>query len=234
MSSAPAPIPAEQPAVVPKTLKLSFNATYALLWTTGAITLIEALRTKNVYVRHIMNVETVISIVAAFFYAQFLQQIKQAEADNKPLNYKAINTTRYTDWFITTPLILLALTLTMEHNSGTTLKAVPFIVLLVLNFAMLGLGYAGDNGKMNRNTTLALSFIAFAGLFGWLYYRFGQYGPLINRILFGLVFALWLVYGAVYKMSEERKNMIYNVLDALSKCFMGILLWVLLAKVIEW
>lgn len=227
------PKPPTEP-IVPPALKTSFSATYALLWTTGAITFIEALRTKSIEIRHIMNLETVISIVAAFFYKQFLDQVKQAEEEKKPLDYKAINSTRYTDWFITTPMILLVLTLSMQRNSGLSLKLKPFLVLLVSNFAMLGLGYAGDKEKINHNLALALSFLAFAILFAWLYYKYARFGPSINRILYGLTFVLWMIYGAVYKANEQDKNVVYNVLDAISKCFIGILLWVLFAKVIQW
>ena len=45
-------------------LIFSFTLTYILLLTTGTITLIEALRTKIPLVRHIFNLETVISVIA--------------------------------------------------------------------------------------------------------------------------------------------------------------------------
>jgi hypothetical protein len=41
-----------------------FTLTYVLLITTGTVTLIEALRTKIPLVRHIFNLETVISVIA--------------------------------------------------------------------------------------------------------------------------------------------------------------------------
>jgi hypothetical protein len=48
-------------------LIFSFTLTYILLLTTGTVTLIEALRTKIPLVRHIFNLETVISIIAGYF-----------------------------------------------------------------------------------------------------------------------------------------------------------------------
>ena len=42
-------------------VKNSFTITYILLLTTGTITFIEALRTTNPTVRHIMNLESVIT-----------------------------------------------------------------------------------------------------------------------------------------------------------------------------
>jgi hypothetical protein len=45
----------------------SFYITYVFLLTTTAITLIEALRSPIPQIRHIMNLETCISIVASYF-----------------------------------------------------------------------------------------------------------------------------------------------------------------------
>ena len=59
-----------------KLVKSSFSITYAFLVTTGTITFIEALRTKNETMRHILNLETCISIVAAYFYGKFMEDIE--------------------------------------------------------------------------------------------------------------------------------------------------------------
>ena len=50
----------------------SFYLTYVFLMTTATITFIEAMRTKIEKVRHILNLETCISVVAAFFYSEFM------------------------------------------------------------------------------------------------------------------------------------------------------------------
>ena len=57
-------------------VKYSFVITYILLLTTGTITFIEAMRTQVPAVRHIMNLETCISIVAGYFYSVFVQKIE--------------------------------------------------------------------------------------------------------------------------------------------------------------
>jgi len=77
-------------------IEYSFYLTYAFLMTTGTITFIEALRTKNESVRHILNLETCISVVAAFFYSNFIGKLEH-------INYEEINLNRYVDWAITTP-----------------------------------------------------------------------------------------------------------------------------------
>ena len=69
----------------------SFYVTYAFLMTTATITFIEALRTKDAKVRNILNLETCISVVAAFFYTQFIKKIKETNEENKEVNYREIN-----------------------------------------------------------------------------------------------------------------------------------------------
>jgi hypothetical protein len=54
-------------------VKFSFAISYVLLLTTGTITFIEALRTQIPQVRHVMNLETCISLVAGYFYSVFVQ-----------------------------------------------------------------------------------------------------------------------------------------------------------------
>ena len=55
-------------------VKLTFYITYVFLMTTATITFIEAIRTNDSKVRHILNVETCISVVAAFFYSKFVKE----------------------------------------------------------------------------------------------------------------------------------------------------------------
>ena len=97
-----------------KMVKNSFYITYVFLLTTATVTFIEAMRTKVKKVRHILNLETCISVVAAYFYGKFVDQIK-----GKKIDYRQINMTRYVDWFITTPIMLLVLCLAFLYNTTT-------------------------------------------------------------------------------------------------------------------
>ena len=54
----------------------SFYTTYVFLMTTATITFIEAMRTNITEIRNILNLETCVSIVAAFFYAKFVTIIE--------------------------------------------------------------------------------------------------------------------------------------------------------------
>ena len=54
----------------------SFYITYVFLMTTATITFIEALRTPEIKIRNILNLETCISVVAAFFYGKFVDNVE--------------------------------------------------------------------------------------------------------------------------------------------------------------
>ena len=71
-------------------VKNSFYFTYVFLITTGTITFIESLRNPIPQIRHIMNLETCISIVAGYFYSMFVKEIETAEKDAK-LKTKSTN-----------------------------------------------------------------------------------------------------------------------------------------------
>lgn len=148
-------------------VKMSFYITYVLLITTGTITLIEALRTKIPSVRHILNLETCISIIAAFFYSQFIVML-----DKPNIDYASVNKTRYTDWFITTPLMLLALCLVLANNNSSAVRLPIYATIIVLNSLMLWFGYKGEVGQMNRSFACILGFIPFILMFGLIWYVF--------------------------------------------------------------
>ena len=148
----------------------SFYLTYVFLLTTTAITFIEALRTPIPAVRHIMNIETSISIIACYFYGLFIHEINiyqdsqrdkssisndksQENNDNstKAIPIEKINNMRYSDWVITTPFMLLALSMVLGYENKIQVKFYPFLLTLAFNFAMLGFGYSGEVGLLNKN-----------------------------------------------------------------------------------
>lgn len=214
-------------------VKMTFYSTYVLLLTTGTITFIEALRTEIPEVRHIMNIETVISIVAAYFYSVFTQEVKDSEDKNIPLDFAKINLIRYNDWMITTPFMILALCLVLSYNSGIKLKLLTFVVLILLDFGMIGLGYLGELGTIDRKIAYITSFICFFLLFGLIAYTFlrGKYS-LPNIIVFLAFFIIWSIYGLINDLDEKTRNIIYNYLDSIAKCFIGLFFWAYFTKII--
>jgi bacteriorhodopsin len=215
-------------------VKVTFYITYAFLLTTATITFIEAMRTQDPRVRHILNLETCISIVAAFFYSKFMKKLNQYSEDDKDINYKEINITRYTDWMITTPIMLLVLCLVFGYNNKTVMSASYFLIVMLVNFLMLAFGYVGEVGLLNKRLGQLGGFIFFFILYGMIYYTFlhGR-NSFDNKMIFWAFVFFWFFYGVLYDMDEETKNVGYNVLDLFSKCFVGIFFWAYLTKVIK-
>jgi len=214
-------------------VKFSFTITYILLLTTGIITFIEAMRTNVPRVRHILNLETCISIVAGYFYAVFVEKIDEYGKADKPINWADITKTRYIDWAITTPLMLLVLCLVLGQNLNSVVKLPVYLTIVILNYIMLYLGYAGEINDISRFTGMVLGFVAFFVMFFIIYNKFvkPKYS-LVNNILYGFYLFIWGIYGLVYMLSEQYKNIAMNILDCTAKCFVGIALWAYYTKII--
>lgn len=207
-------------------LIFSFTLTYVLLLTTGTVTLIEALRTKIPLVRHIFNLETVISVIAGYFYSKFVDRIKDSFDGGKPIDWQEIIRTRYLDWAITTPLMLMVLINVIAHHNKRSPSIRVYILIILLNYTMLYLGYRGEFTKQN-NLYYIGSFFAFFIMFGIIFFLYvkPKYNT-FNYVLFFFFLIVWSLYGVVYKMDLKTKNITYNYLDLISKCFVGIGLWI--------
>jgi bacteriorhodopsin len=214
-------------------VKFSFNITYILLLTTATITFIEAIRTLNPYVRHILNLETCISFIAGYFYSTFIKKINKTYDNHQKIDWTDFTKTRYIDWFITTPLMLLALSLVLSENIGVKIRLHIILIIVLLNYSMLYIGYIGEVNKMNKINCVIGGFIAFIFMYLIIYFNFvkPKY-KLDNYILFGFYFIVWSMYGIVYLLDEEYKNIGYNILDLIAKCFIGLSLWCYYTKII--
>ena len=118
-------------------IEQSFYFTYVFLVTTGTICFIEALRTQDNKVRHVMNIETCISVIAAYFYGQFVKQIEASKSSGTAIDWAAINNTRYVDWLISTPFMLLALCIVFSIENKHSTRFFPFVLILVLDIVMI-------------------------------------------------------------------------------------------------
>jgi len=215
-----------------KLINNSFYLTYVFLITTGTITFIEAIRTKVPEIRNILNLETCISIIAAYFYGEFVKKLNENK-DKELVDYKKINETRYLDWSITTPIMLLVLVLAFLYNSkGGRLNFFTFLLILFLNYGMLYFGYLGEQDVMDKNKANMIGFIFFFALYYFIYRTFLHNNYNFDNLILYLTFLiLWTMYGVLYFYDEVTKNVGYNVLDLFSKCFVGIFFWAYYTKV---
>ena len=211
-----------------KLISFSFYITYVFLLTTGTITFIEAMRTNDTKVRNILNLETCISVVAAYFYGKFVDKINEENID-----FNDINDTRYIDWSITTPIMLLVLCLAFLYNNKKgPLDFSVFITIILFNYGMLGAGYMGELGYISKILANTIGFGFFTALYYFIYKMFlsGKY-IFDNYLLYFCFLILWSMYGVFYLFGEVEKNVGYNILDLFSKCFVGIFFWAYFTKV---
>tara|TARA_B110000305_G_C19452393_1_gene648737 strand:+ start:2717 stop:3388 length:672 start_codon:yes stop_codon:yes gene_type:complete len=217
-------------------VKNSFYFTYIFLITTGTICFIEALRNPNHKIRHIMNLETCISVVAGYFYGIFVEKINKAENENKDgeLPLEEINENRYTDWGISTPLMLLVLCLVLGLENKHVVNFGTFILILLFNFLMLASGYIGEIGVLPKTSANMLGFVFFTLMFGSIWNTYMKNKKTLNSMVIYFLFViLWAFYGIFYQADTLTKIFGYNVLDLLSKAFIGIFFWLYLTKSIK-
>jgi bacteriorhodopsin len=214
-------------------VKASFMITYILLLTTATITIIEALRTEDPLIRHIFNLETCISLVASYFYSVFVAQLDGFEKENKPIDWATMTKTRYIDWAITTPLMLVVLCAFLAKESNTKVHFTTVSLIIILNYVMLYLGYLGETGGLDRMTACIGGFVPFAGLYYLIYNSYIVAGESFkNYFLLPLYVIFWAGYGFVYLLEESYKNIAMNILDCISKCLIGIALWLYYTNII--
>ena len=215
-------------------VKFSFMITYILLLTTATITFIEAMKTSTPFVRHVFNLETCISVIAGYFYSIFITKIDEFGKADKTIDWNEITKTRYIDWSITTPLMLLALCIVLGMNSNTSLTLSTYLAILILNYFMLYLGYLGEISQISKFTGMITGFFAFILMFFIIFMTFikPKYN-FANVVLYMMYLSVWSIYGIAYMLDEQYKNIVMNLLDCVAKCLIGLGLWVYYTGIIK-
>ena len=213
-------------------VKGTFTITYIFLVTTGIVIFIEALRQGVGFISHVMNLETAISVVAAYFYGLFMAEIEKSESLNQPIDWNKMIAYRYIDWSITTPIMLLVLCLYLANNLKLSVKLGTYIIIVILNYIMLSFGYMGEVGITDRTTGVVGGFAAFGLMYFIIYTTFMKKYNFANFILFWFYAIVWSFYGIVYMLDNIYKIPITNLLDLISKCFVGLGLWAYYTKIL--
>ena len=225
--------PADKKLLPDDNLRFSFTLTYILLLTTATITFIEAMRTNVPEIRHILNLETCISIVAGYFYSVFLAQIEGYSKEGKEVNWSDITKTRYIDWSITTPMMLLVLCIVLGTHTKQKITLSVITSILVLNYIMLYIGYLGETAVLERFTACILGFIPFIIMFLIIFMNFVKQKYIFsNYALYFFFLITWAMYGIVYLVPQTYKNIVMNILDCIAKCLVGLGLWAYYSKTI--
>lgn len=197
------------------TVKSSFHTTFVVLIFSALITFFSTFFFTNKKVRTVLKLETAVCVVASIFYFIFLQKV------NSQVDWKGLTDLRYADWFFTTPMMLISLAYFLSINSDTTVKVGVMSLIIVLNYIMIGLGYLGEVTNFSKILAMIIGFIPFFALFYMIYVNYVKNSS-VNHWVFGIYLVIWSLYGVVYLLPDEEKNLIINWLDLVAKGVMGI------------
>ena len=221
-------------------MSLVLNSTYASIgvqFVTGMIgvaALFVPLPPEHAVLRDLLLLETVVQFVELTAYIVIVARF----------HLETMAATRYFDWVITTPVMLLTTVVFMAYSEVQELskvqehKASPIklesflkeprnkrnlIAILGCNMGMLTFGYLGEIGVIPRAAAWLVSSVFFVGTFGILYTEYAR-KSVIGMRLFAAMFGIWSLYAVAYLLSSVHKNVMINGLDIVAKNLFGIFL----------
>lgn len=209
----------------------SFRITYKLMLLACFIVLCTAMYVQNTNKRIILGIEFIITAVASYIYSRYNDTIdKNQLSHTKLFGWEEINKLRYVDWSITTPLMLVSLCLLLSMNSGIKITASFIATIVFLDWLMLWFGYLGETKQMDRTTADIVGFVPFFIIFYMLYAMFINGKSMVNNILYGVYFCIWVMYGVLYMFNEKIMNTYFNILDGIAKAVVAIGISIHLSK----
>jgi hypothetical protein len=187
-------------------------------------------KVPNVYylIKQLLAIELVVQFCEGMFYYWL------AYNSTKILN---VTPTRYIDWVITTPTMLITLMIYLiylnkkEENKTNELELFTllkdnshvFIPVVILNWLMLLFGYLGEMRIIPVLLGIVLGFIPFLIYYYMIYVNYVTQNT-TGYLLFWYFFCFWSLYGVVAGLPYYLKNAFYNILDLFAKNFFGIFL----------
>ncbi len=184
---------------------------------------------EHLIIRDLLYLETTVQIIELSFYLALLKKMAETVT--------GMAKTRYYDWFITTPTMLLTTIVYFEYlyrleSNGKSFRFTDFIrenkrniiFIITANFLMLMSGYLYEIGKIDKKRATLLGYIFFLVTFGFIYNNYAQKSKM-GKKFFALLFVIWGSYGLGFILSDVAKNNIINFLDLFAKNFFGIFLF---------
>ena len=183
---------------------------------------------RFLFLKQMMLLELFVQIIEGSFYVYWFNNFK---------NILNVTPTRYFDWVITTPTMLVNLIfylIFLKHINDNTSENLNFfelfnkefytiIIVLVLNWLMLLFGYLGEISVIPVLLGVTLGFIPFLIYYYIIYKNYALLSDDGFKI-FLYFFIFWLLYGVAAVFPYNIKNTCYNMLDLFAKNFFGIFL----------
>ncbi len=187
------------------------------------------LEPENAILTDILKLESFVQGVEAFFYYWLINNF-----DKK----NTITQSRYFDWALTTPTMLLSSVMyfkfleNKEKKLSEPINFIEFIKdnketiakIVIYNWLMLAFGYVGELGLIPKSVFISIVFIFLILSFKEIDYNFAIYNE-ESKKLFYFIFIIWALYGVAAMLPFTQKNIMYNLLDIVSKNFYGIYIY---------
>jgi len=169
--------------------------------------------------KQMLVLEVVVQIIEGSFYVYWFKNFK---------NIVNITPSRYYDWILTTPTMLVTLIFYLiflkfqENGTSDQLDFIPLFrqefwtiaVVLGLNWLMLLFGYLGE-----------LHILPVFLLYYYIIYKnYALTSSETGLTIFYYFFVIWAFYGVVAVLPYKIKNIFYNTLDLFAKNFFGVFL----------
>ena len=178
--------------------------------------------------KSVLLIETIVQVVELCFYIYFVLRFS--------LGHMA--TSRYFDWFLTTPLMLFTTIVFLEYQARreadipSNFTLASFIkdnranigIILSFNFAMLLVGYLAETNVIPRHVAALLGFAFLVVSFTTIFNNFAR-RSVLGRKLFIFLAIVWGLYGVAFLLPTVEKNIAYNCLDIVAKNFFGLYLF---------
>ncbi len=172
--------------------------------------------------RELLKIELGVQSVEFIYYLWMVKNITTIEN---------ITPTRYFDWFVTTPTMLITLMAYLDtKNSVNVMNFIEsngqlILEVLILNIIMLIFGLLGEFKKLDTKTSVALGFVPFALYFQKIYSQYvNEKSSFDQKFMYWFFLITWSLYGIAALLKYEDKNTMYNILDLFAKNFLGLFL----------
>ena len=185
---------------------------------------------QHALLTEILKIETIVQVVEFGFYTWMAYSSS---------NIGKVTKTRYIDWFITTPLMLLTTAAFMDYQLKKTnhITIRDFISnnktiltqMFLYNGSMLLFGYLGEVSILPKEIATLFGFYFFIKSFTLL--KSFVKDSKQNNQLFKFMFIVWSLYGFSSLLPVLPKNISYNVLDVVSKNFYGLYIYYKIAQI---
>ena len=186
---------------------------------------------EHLILRELLKIETLVQFIELFYYIFFLRSMT-----NNTIN--TMGSIRYYDWYMTTPLMLVSFSVYfkyLEHleknkdnKSLTYFKFLKenknnLIFMVLSNCMMLLFGFLGEIQMIDMISSTFLGFIFFGISFHNLYVNYAVHSNEAKKIFY-YVLINWSMYGISFMLDPYTKNIIFNIIDLLSKNVFGLYL----------